>query len=332
MTSIFAYPSVRWTSVPLSGSWCVDATGRTRDGGGRDLRTSSEPNMLPVMTTLNAADSPGCIICRANEWRPRWRILKQCASCGFVTADLDGVDAQSLYTEEYFKGREYFDYLADEALFRRNFRRRLQRMLRDQPGGRLLEIGSAYGFFLDEAKAHYQTVGFEISEEPASHARAALGLDVRTTNVLETTLEDVGGPVDVVAMWDVIEHLERPDRVIAKCAELTSPGASLYLTTGDIGSGVARVRGRRWRMIHPPTHLHYFSRATITRLLELHGFRVERIDTQGVSRSLRQILYSLVALGMGRPKWYARMEPHVPAHWAIRLNLFDIMCVTARKV
>ena len=54
---------------------------------------------------------------------------------------------------------------------------------------------------------------------------------------------------------------------IAKIAEVSSPDALLVLTTGDIGSRLARMRGQKWRLIHPPSHLHYFDRVTVTRLL-----------------------------------------------------------------
>ena len=60
-------------------------------------------------------------------------------------------------------------------------------------------------------------------------------------------------------MWDTIEHLKRPDLFVQKAAADLRPGGLIALTTGDIGSLNARLRGARWRMIHPPTHLHYFS-------------------------------------------------------------------------
>ena len=62
-----------------------------------------------------------------------------------------------------------------------------------------------------------------------------------------------------------------------KAYEVLKPGGRLFLTTGDIGSWVARIQGPRWRLIHPPTHLHYFSKATITRLLTGLGFSVQEV-------------------------------------------------------
>ena len=63
-----------------------------------------------------------------------------------------------------------------------------------------------------------------------------------------------------------------------------SRAAPLALTTGDIGSVNARLRGHKWRMIHPPTHLHYFSAETMKALLDRHGFRQSSISVIPVSR------------------------------------------------
>jgi 2-polyprenyl-3-methyl-5-hydroxy-6-metoxy-1,4-benzoquinol methylase len=238
----------------------------------------------------------------------------------------------ALYDGDYFTGQEYLDYAADEASFRHTFRKRLQRIRRQVRGGRLLEIGSAYGFFLDLARAHFDAVGYEVNQQAVNHARRRFNLDVRTDDFLQASNSTIGGPVDVTVMWDVIEHLERPDAFLARIAHLSRPGALLCLTTGDIGSLVARLRGRRWRMIHPPTHLHYFDRRTITRLLANHGFEVIDIRTEGVARSLRQMLYAILALRLGKPNWYEIGKRIIPPSWSITLNLFDIMNVTARRV
>jgi hypothetical protein len=84
-------------------------------------------------------------------------------------------------------------------------------------------------------------------------------------------------------------------------------------------------------MIHPPTHLHYFSRSTITKLLERCGFDVARITTVGVARSLRQVLYSVLVLGFRRPALYERVATRIPATWGFTLNTFDIMHVVGRR-
>lgn len=275
---------------------------------------------------------PTCLVCAHEGFEPFLDVLLRCSQCGFVTARLDeAVDTRRIYDGGYFTGEEYLDYPGDEALLRKNFRRRLGEILARRSGGRLLEIGAAYGYFLDLARPYFEVIGFEVNREAVRHAREVLALDVRADDFLQVDQGAIGGLVDVTVMWDVIEHLERPDRFLAHIAELSWPGALLFLTTGDIGSRLARWRGPKWRLIHPPSHLHYFDRSTITRLLANHGFEVLDIRSVGVTRSLRQILYSALVLGLKAPRAYGMAKRLIPASWGVTVNTFDIMRVIARQ-
>jgi 2-polyprenyl-3-methyl-5-hydroxy-6-metoxy-1,4-benzoquinol methylase len=294
-----------------------------RGDGGLDLD--------PEFWILSAMPRP-CLVCLHDGLAPHWPGLLRCPSCGFVTADLDRpVDPGKLYDGDYFSGEEYLDYRSDEAFFKRSFRLRLDEIRRRRPSGRLLEIGAAYGFFLDLARAHFDVVGFEVNREAARHAKESLGIDVRTDDFLTVAPETVGGPLDVTVMWDVIEHLAEPDRFLTRIGELSRPGALLYATTGDIGSALARWRGAKWRMIHPPTHVHYFSRATLRRLLDRLGFNVLDVRAVPVARSIRQVLYSVLALRMNRPQTYEALARHIPPTWGFTINTFDIMQVVAER-
>jgi SAM-dependent methyltransferase len=273
-----------------------------------------------------------CLVCGASSFTPLWEILQRCGGCGFVTARLDApIDARRLYEGDYFTGEEYLDYRADEAFFRKNFRKRLNQIRQHASGGRLLEIGAAYGFFLDLAREYFEVVGYEVNPAAVAYARTALRLEVRQDDFLAATTADIGGPIDVAVLWDVVEHLERPDLFLRKIADSSRPGGVLCLTTGDIGSFVARQRGRKWRMIHPPSHLHYFDRRTITHLLDRCGFEVLEIKAIGVARSIRQILYSILVLNLHAQRLYDTASRIVPSSAGFTLNTYDIMQVVAKR-
>ena len=243
---------------------------------------------------------------------------------------LDGVVPADLYRADYFTDGEYADYVGDRRVIERNFRPRLAELVRACPSGRLVEVGCAYGFFLDLARRHYAATGFDVSGDAVAFARDRLGLDARTEDFLDASL--AAGSVDVVAMWDIIEHLVQPDRYVARAAEVLRPGGLLALTTGDIGSAMARWRGDRWRLIHPPTHLHYFTRSSLTALLTRAGFSVVSVRYPAIYRSLRQIARGVLVSGRRRgDRLYAAVAGWRALDWAVPLNTRDIMAVVARR-
>ena len=69
-------------------------------------------------------------------------------------------------------------------------------------------------------------------------------------------------------MWDVIEHLNDPDLYLKKINKITNNDGILALTTGNIASFNARFSKQNWRLIHPPSHIHYFSRESMTKILK----------------------------------------------------------------
>lgn len=281
---------------------------------------------------------PACPVCEADQWARQWDILCRCQQCGFVrAAELpDEQESNQLYTAEYFQGQEYGDYLADREVHRRNFAARLRDMERlAGPLKSVFEIGCAYGLWLELlSERGIRAAGIDISSEAVRYATEQLGQQASQGNFLQAPL--AAGEFEAFCLWDTIEHLSDPSATIERAAQLLPEGGWLFLTTGDIGSRMARWRGRRWRMIHPPTHLHYFSRATIKRLLARHGLTVVEIRAVGVYRTVHSVLSSLAAVGKGVSRGIGgalattlpqRLQKRVGA-W---VNLGDIMFVAAQK-
>lgn len=267
-----------------------------------------------------------CELCgRQAPFEPHWPELKivRCGGCGLVF--YDGPAAADLYDESYFTGAEYRDYLADAASHRRNFRRRLRTLRRYCAGGRLLEVGCAYGLFLAEAREHFDVAGIDVCDGPNDYARDELGLAVTTGEFLDRPRP--GEPFDAICMWDTLEHLPHPVRAIEQAADWLAPGGVLAMTTNDIGSGVARLRGRRWRQVHPPTHQWYFSRATLRQACEQAGLRVETVRYPGISRGWASMVHGV--LGSGRLGRALTLGGRLD--FGVTLNLYDIMFVIARK-
>ena len=200
--------------------------------------------------------------------------ILQCSQCGLGRAEAKSFEPQHYYTGEYFSGGQadgYADYRGAEPVLRREFARTVDFIRRRKSAGRLLEIGCAYGFFLEEARGYFKVAGIEISDDAARHARKQ-GLHVLTGIAEEATLSRLG-MMDVIVLLDVIEHLPAPHETLSICTQHLNPGGIIVITTGDFGSLPARLVGAHWRLITPPQHLWYFTGASLARLaqrLDLH--------------------------------------------------------------
>jgi len=262
-------------------------------------------------------------------WNKENSSVFRCMECNLGSATKGNFDPGVFYVGNYFNGeiREgYTDYLGSEPVLRGEFRRIVDFVQRIVPSGTLIEIGAAYGFFLVEATDHYQVYGVEIADEAAEFARER-GLDVRTGGLTRSILEEIG-PIDVVVMLDVIEHLEDPKATLELCSEFLRPGGAMILTTPDFASALARITGKSWRNMTPPQHLWYFSREIITRMAAAAGLEVYQIGHpwKRVPISLIvQLISRYTGLEMPRPTLTSLSKIGLP------VNLFDAMRIVLRK-
>ena len=226
--------------------------------------------------------SRSCAVCQTTTEQEilyqKWGYpILRCKACHLGSAWIgDGVDASIIYSKGYFQGCRkdgYADYVGSERVLRREFRRVLNKIRLYGPSeGRLLEVGCAYGFLLLEAQQYFESYGIEICED-AARACQSRGLNVHCGTVNRKFLKE-NGPFDAMIMLDVIEHLQEPGEVLRWLYEALNRRGSLMISTGDWDSMFARLLKKHWRLMTPPQHLFYFSRRTMTGLLEKIGFRV----------------------------------------------------------
>jgi hypothetical protein len=110
--------------------------------------------------------------------------IVKCPNCGLVFYAGAAVP-KDVYTSEYFTGGEYADYVAAKPITQYNFRRRIAELARLVPAGDLLEIGSAYGFFLELARQQWTARGVEIAAEGV-HTRGTSSGSMSTTATSST--------------------------------------------------------------------------------------------------------------------------------------------------
>jgi SAM-dependent methyltransferase len=251
----------------------------------------------------------------------------QCERCGLGHTETSGFDPATYYTANYFSGQcsdGYLDYQGSETVLRREFARSVDFVRRFRPSGRLLDLGCAYGFFLMEARRHYDVAGIELAEDAAQACRQA-GLQVHSGIADEATMARVG-EVDVITMFDVIEHLPQPRDTLALCSRYLKPGGVIVLTTGDFAALMARWAGARWRLMTPPQHLWFFTRESLRRMALPLGLSIEHFDHPG-----KIVPLSLIVFQLKRMLGLRGSRVPVASRIGVPVNLLDAMRVVLRK-
>jgi SAM-dependent methyltransferase len=88
---------------------------------------------------------------------------------------------------------------------------------------------------------------------------------------------DLEGSLDVVTMWDVIEHLHQPAETLTMVRQLLKPGGWLIVSTPNPASLDARLFRGHWKGLDVPRHTVVLDKRAMRRLLADSGFRLARV-------------------------------------------------------
>lgn len=102
-----------------------------------------------------------------------------------------------------------------------------------QSSGSILDVGCGLGFFVKAVmtqKSGWNAIGYEMSEVAVKFAREKNGLK----NVFAGMVQNSGiapQSLDVITLWDVIEHIPKPQPLLKYLHSLLKPGGFLFLQT-----------------------------------------------------------------------------------------------------
>lgn len=233
-----------------------------------------------------------CPACGSEQREAAWEKYtfryQRCVDCETVYISPRPTPAQ---LATYYSTSENYAYWnkhifpASEATRReRIFRPRAERVaaICDAQGvarGTLLEVGAGFGLFCEEATrvGFTRTIALEPTPDLAATCRG------RRLEVIESRIEDLAPGTmacDVVASFEVIEHLFAPGDFIALCRGLLKPSGLLILTCPNVhGFDIAMLAEKSVAV--DTEHLNYFHPRSLTRLVERHGFEVLETSTPG---------------------------------------------------
>jgi 2-polyprenyl-3-methyl-5-hydroxy-6-metoxy-1,4-benzoquinol methylase len=231
------------------------------------------------MISPDDLERPACPLCGGAERRESVYAfapfaVARCRRCGlwYLCPRLaEPLMHRSYKDDGYFEGGEggYSSYQAQEATLRPTFRRFLGELRRrGMTGGRLLEVGCAYGFFLDEARDFFaHRTGTDYSPAALEKARG------RADRLILGGAGEIAPAerFDCIACIHVIEHIYDPVGFLRRLAGHLRPGGLIVLATPDMGGFWRSLMRGRWPFFKIPEHVTFFDRRTLGELLGRSG-------------------------------------------------------------
>ena len=155
--------------------------------------------------------------------------------------------------------------------------------------GSLLDVGAGSGVFVKEAATQgWDAIGLEPSLAGVARGRERHGVELRSVLLGDMPLSPT---YQLITMWDVIEHVEDPVRLIHQACERLLPGGWLVIETGNYQSATRMQLGKRW-WLWQGDHRWYFAPPIVKKLL--------------LSEGLSDIVVGTSTL---RPNWNANTQP-----------------------
>jgi len=209
----------------------------------------------------------------------------RCLNCGMVFVNPRLAEHLTIQTRSG-TGTMGDDYISRSQ--RRRFQKELATMRSFRRLNRIMEVGAGRGWFLLEAaRLGWETWAVEINTQAVNYLKR-IGIQ----RIIVQPAEDFDSPedcMDVVRMWDVIEHLGSPRKALTNIFRVLRPGGMLKLATTNFDSLSRRINGPEWVYLNGADHIFLFEPPTINRLLEDLGFRQIQIRTR--SFNMRRKLY-----------------------------------------
>jgi len=205
-------------------------------------------------------------------------VMVRCLRCGFIyqnprPSEAERLDSYQQYLPQAAKEIEAWGRMVEPV-----FKKGADLIERTIPPGRILDVGTGYGFFLALMQSRgWEIMGLEVSPTGAHYGRRRWGLSILPQPWEQTSFPEE--EFDVVTAFYVIEHLPDPVAFLREVHRILRPGGVIvvrYPHTTPIKDILSLMRIQN-DLYHLPFHLSDFSPRTMRTALGKAGF--ERIET-----------------------------------------------------
>ncbi len=202
-------------------------------------------------------------------------IYLRCPSCKLISISEVPYDLGNYYSQEYYR----IPSLGKLKRVTRAERYKIGMVRKYVKSGALLEVGSAFGVFVYQAKeAGFKVDAIEMDGRCCEFLTSVIGVNAVKSDVPHKTVEYMKKH-DVIAMWHVLEHLADPWECLGAMAKNLTPGGILVIATPNPDAFQFRVLGSYWPHVDAPRHLNLIPKNVLTEYLKPFGLEPVMVTT-----------------------------------------------------
>ena len=220
-----------------------------------------------------------CPLCSSNKQLFLYKDFEEsrfvkCESCDLV---YQNPRYEIGYEEEYWgkaidpDGNER-DLITERELKIKNLYADDIKFVEKQSGGKILDAGCGFGFFLSALSDRWEKYGLELSEYCVDFIKK----NNPNIKVKDEIIENIPFDLEffnVIYSFHVIEHVKNPIKHVECLHKMLKKGGTLVISTPNIDSFVSRMFKGNYRLLGLP-HIILFSVDTLSMLLNKVGFEI----------------------------------------------------------
>jgi SAM-dependent methyltransferase len=195
----------------------------------------------------------------------------ECQACSLIFVDpIPSNEELNAFYQNYHKTSQYTGKIESKQ---RRARKRIKSVKKHAKGKSFVDIGCNAGFAVEAARTlGLDAYGIDLDQTAIDYAKEYFPqakFDAMSIQELAKTAKTF----DIIYCSEVIEHLPELGSFVDALFKLLKPDGVLFLTTPDIAHYSIKKDRLGWDAVRPPEHLFYFSKNSLGKLFEKHGFK-----------------------------------------------------------